>query len=607
MTVRGSAETGKPLTVRRRRPRSPRGSAPSGSEVVLALADGHPLVDVVNNVGGIVLRNGYGADRGFQEVDEGQYDEPVEVFTGCGNGIALRTAAGREVGWFDDDFFLYYEDTDLSWRLRSQGWSIRYEPTARAAARALRRAARSGRRVGSSTSTATGCSCWSRTRPPGSRCAWCGATRCSAASMALRAVREALRQRTRPAVRPHLLRVRVMLSFLRLLGPMLARRRATARSATVSRAGAGALAGGAPMSGRGARPRAAVYDRFWHSMGGGERHGGMIAAGAVAGRRRRRPARAQRRGRPGRARRAPRPRPRRCTHADRPGPRRRRPGRPQRRVRPVRQRDLHVAADAAGPPHSAYLCFFPTPFDHDLAPWRRAVAQGRRAAAAPRGRATSALGLRHRLVPRRGRTAAALGLDQRHGVLSLVPGPDRDAAGRLRPGRACRRSTAVSITDEDGAVIDTLRRSPRRSSGSGSRSPPPRPASSCTSRRTTFVPGGDDRRTLGVAVSRLRLLGAANVGARAVAARFPWLLRDAPTGRSSSRTTWCWPTPTFTQDWIARSLGGRRGDPLPADRRGDDGAARPSGPRRSCRSAGSSRPGSATRSGSWRWCRRSAR
>ena len=31
---------------------------------------------------------------------------------------------------FDDDFFLYYEDTDLSWRLRSLGWRIRYQPAA---------------------------------------------------------------------------------------------------------------------------------------------------------------------------------------------------------------------------------------------------------------------------------------------------------------------------------------------------------------------------------------------------------------------------------------------------------------------------------------------
>ena len=71
-----------------------------------------------------MLRDGSGADRGFQEVDEGQYDEPAEVFTACGNGMALRTAVGREMGWFDEAFFMYYEDTDLSWRWRSRGWSV---------------------------------------------------------------------------------------------------------------------------------------------------------------------------------------------------------------------------------------------------------------------------------------------------------------------------------------------------------------------------------------------------------------------------------------------------------------------------------------------------
>jgi GT2 family glycosyltransferase len=42
----------------------------------------------------------------------------------------LRTAALDDVGHFDDDFFLYYEDVDLCWRLRSRGWAIRYEPRA---------------------------------------------------------------------------------------------------------------------------------------------------------------------------------------------------------------------------------------------------------------------------------------------------------------------------------------------------------------------------------------------------------------------------------------------------------------------------------------------
>ncbi len=44
--------------------------------------------------------------------------------------MAMRTSLGHELGWFDDDFFLYYEDTDLSWRIRARGYSIRYEPAA---------------------------------------------------------------------------------------------------------------------------------------------------------------------------------------------------------------------------------------------------------------------------------------------------------------------------------------------------------------------------------------------------------------------------------------------------------------------------------------------
>ena len=39
-------------------------------------------------------------------------------------------AALDDVGLFDDDLFLYFEDTDLSWRLRAHGWEVWYEPAA---------------------------------------------------------------------------------------------------------------------------------------------------------------------------------------------------------------------------------------------------------------------------------------------------------------------------------------------------------------------------------------------------------------------------------------------------------------------------------------------
>jgi GT2 family glycosyltransferase len=100
------------------------------STVSVDIEAGTPVFDVINNAGGQVFAEGSGGDRGFQQVDRGQYDEPAEVFTACGNGMAMRTAIGHEIGWFDDAFFMYYEDTDLSWRWRSAGWHIRYEPSA---------------------------------------------------------------------------------------------------------------------------------------------------------------------------------------------------------------------------------------------------------------------------------------------------------------------------------------------------------------------------------------------------------------------------------------------------------------------------------------------
>jgi GT2 family glycosyltransferase len=98
-----------------------------GGEWDAAAPDGQP-VDVINNAGSILVEGGYGADRGFQEVDAGQYDEPAEVFAWCGAAVLLRRAYLDEVGGFDERLFLYYEDFDVSWRGRARGWRYLYVP-----------------------------------------------------------------------------------------------------------------------------------------------------------------------------------------------------------------------------------------------------------------------------------------------------------------------------------------------------------------------------------------------------------------------------------------------------------------------------------------------
>ncbi len=98
--------------------------APVWTEVPLA----GPAIDVINNVGSALYPRGFGGDRGFLEVDRGQYDEPVDVFAWCGGAVLLRRAYLNDAGLFDERLFLYYEDTDLSWRGLLRGWRYHYVP-----------------------------------------------------------------------------------------------------------------------------------------------------------------------------------------------------------------------------------------------------------------------------------------------------------------------------------------------------------------------------------------------------------------------------------------------------------------------------------------------
>jgi GT2 family glycosyltransferase len=83
----------------------------------------------LNNTGVLLLADGRGADRGLGE-PETAWTEPGEVFGFSGGAAMLRTEALREIGGFPREFFLYYEDTDVSFRLRLAGWTVRYEPAA---------------------------------------------------------------------------------------------------------------------------------------------------------------------------------------------------------------------------------------------------------------------------------------------------------------------------------------------------------------------------------------------------------------------------------------------------------------------------------------------
>jgi GT2 family glycosyltransferase len=74
--------------------------------------------------------DGFAVTRGAREPDGPAWSTPREVFGACGGAAAYRRALLDDVGPFDERFFAYYEDVDLSFRAQLRGWRCLYVPDA---------------------------------------------------------------------------------------------------------------------------------------------------------------------------------------------------------------------------------------------------------------------------------------------------------------------------------------------------------------------------------------------------------------------------------------------------------------------------------------------
>ena len=81
----------------------------------------------LNSTGLFLLKDGRGADRGFQQVDDGRYEAGGDVFAGCGAALALPNT-GEPI--FDDKLFLYSDDLELGWRRQLAGLRTVFCPRA---------------------------------------------------------------------------------------------------------------------------------------------------------------------------------------------------------------------------------------------------------------------------------------------------------------------------------------------------------------------------------------------------------------------------------------------------------------------------------------------
>lgn len=84
------------------------------------------LIDFVD---GSLTWFGMGYKREAEWVDDGSYETPKDVLFGTGAAMFMPAQLFREVGGFDERFFMFYEDVDLGWRLNLLGHKVRYVPT----------------------------------------------------------------------------------------------------------------------------------------------------------------------------------------------------------------------------------------------------------------------------------------------------------------------------------------------------------------------------------------------------------------------------------------------------------------------------------------------
>ncbi len=95
---------------------------------------------IIDSTGLKIFKSRRVINRGEGELDKGQYDKVEEVFGLSGACVLFRRQALEDIKiskdlrsyyeYFDEDFFAYKEDFDLSYRLRWRGWKIIYLPNA---------------------------------------------------------------------------------------------------------------------------------------------------------------------------------------------------------------------------------------------------------------------------------------------------------------------------------------------------------------------------------------------------------------------------------------------------------------------------------------------
>jgi len=87
--------------------------------------------ELIDSLGGLIDRLGRAYDLFHNLRDKKNMIKSFEVFYARGAAIIIRSEIFDKIGGFDPDYFIYYEETDLCWRIRLLGYRVVTVPTSK--------------------------------------------------------------------------------------------------------------------------------------------------------------------------------------------------------------------------------------------------------------------------------------------------------------------------------------------------------------------------------------------------------------------------------------------------------------------------------------------
>jgi GT2 family glycosyltransferase len=85
--------------------------------------------DVINSVGGrLIIKKGATCQIGIGQIDQGQFNKPMELDYVEGSCLLIRAGVIRDIGLLDPAYFTYWEEADWCIRGRKAGYKALYAP-----------------------------------------------------------------------------------------------------------------------------------------------------------------------------------------------------------------------------------------------------------------------------------------------------------------------------------------------------------------------------------------------------------------------------------------------------------------------------------------------